>query len=121
MKKGVRYLSYLLTANILFSFFFFLGTTSCHVVPSFTQNQGGFCAIEKASAPMTLSFEDPHVLLLKELLVLSAFIVVFTYVRIIITQQRNDSKRTHRKNTGIIRYGPHQKLFLPYLTATHGM
>ncbi|MEK7614787.1 MAG: hypothetical protein AAB431_00180, partial [Patescibacteria group bacterium] len=66
MKKGMRQLACILTASMLFSFFFFLQTTSCRPTPSAPQMRGGFCAVQKASAPIMLSFEDPHLLLIKE-------------------------------------------------------
>ncbi len=121
MNYGVRQLACVLTASILFSFFFFLGSTTCRVTSISTQTQGGFCSVEKASTPLPLSFEDPHFVLVVDLFVLCVFFVLFTYTQIIVRRPCHDSKLTRRKNTGIIRYGPYTKIFLPYLTATHGM
>lgn len=119
--KQTRHISSILILVLLFSCLFFLANTNCFL--SIDTQSGPFCAAEQASAPVTHSVNDLHIVITTNDLFASVLPSIPLFFSLLILVLQDISGRLfHRRMKGqLTRYGPYQRQFLPYLMATHGM
>lgn len=122
-REATRRISIILTIGLTLSCLFFLGASSCRAFLT-EPHAGHFCSAEQTNAPAPItSLDDTHMaahhskdsliapiatptLLLLMLVILFSDVISRAYAR--------------RIDETLVRHGPYKKMFLPYLTATHG-
>lgn len=85
---------------------------------------GDFCSAEQMQSPSPVSSGDTHRMVpIKDTLVFVSVIPAYfasLLLAILLTDTRMELF-AKRMRAILTRYGPYQKIFLPYLMATHGM
>ncbi len=111
-------------AGLLLSCLFSLGASSCHAWTDDHSAHSPFCSAEQMRSPVPDAPTDTKYVVLSKNTVpfhLPIAIVVASLISIIYLAQTPSRLFAKQVQIHLTRYGPYQKMFLPYLTATHGM
>ncbi|MBM5789623.1 hypothetical protein FJZ23_00805 [Candidatus Parcubacteria bacterium] len=120
--EAARHISLTLIAGLTLSCLFFLGSASCRAFLA-EAHTGHFCSAEQANAPAPVTdagashMTAPH----SKNPLLRAVVTpaVLTTLLVIVWRDDRTKRFARRMEETLVRHGPYQRMFLPYLMATH--
>lgn len=125
MKRGARQSSiYLIIAGMLCTSFLFLQQTHCFNSNQLVEIRGQFCAAEQANPPFSTSLDHADIAIFSKNSIHQntvLFFFVFSLISLLLFTDPDTKNFAKRMSVQLIRHGPYQRKFLPYLAATHGL